>query len=293
MPRSRSTEGRLPKGVTELPRPRGGRRYRAAIRHKGNEVHLGLYETPWLAAFAFNVASVAIGRGAKPPNEIPGPDQPSAERVRAIAERVRVRLGLDRPSRGEAGDPPSAESLLTFFEVTVVGFWRGQAASGSDDGFAAALDASAGRIVEAARLLFRDRGMPAPEEAMTGLLARRLDQEFRRGDLTREVLEDDGDEPRNVARWLAHPDRIASDRGFREEVRHRYPESFEGEREGPTGWADVLGLKPPFGDDQIREAYRARSRRAHPDAGGTHEEFIRLNAAYEAARLYLRMRGEE
>lgn len=283
----------MPKGVVELSRPRGGRGFRASIRLKGAETHLGLYETPWLAAFAYNLAAGLVGRGAKPPNEIPGPEQPSAERVRSITGRVRARLGLDRGARPEGREPPSAERLLSFFEVTVVGFWRAQAAIQAGDGPGAALDASAGRLVEAALLLFGDRGMPTPDEAMIHLLARRIDQEFRRGELTRAILEDDGDEPWRVARWLAHPDALPSDRTFREEVRHRYPDHFGEDRDGPTSWAEVLGLAPPFSGERLREAYRARSRRLHPDAGGSHREFVRLNAAYEAARAYLRLEGDD
>jgi len=293
--RARASRERLPRGVTELARPRGGRKYRAAIRHKGIEVHLGLYETKALAGFAFNVASELIGRGAKPPNEVPHGQGPSAEAVRAITGRVRRRLGLDRGVREPAVEPPSAEALLTFFEITVVGFWRAQAASDSGDAPGRSLDAAAGRIVEAARLLFWDAraGIPTPDRATTDLLARRIDAEFRRPDLTREVLADDGDDPWRVARWLAHPDVLPSGRGFRDEVRYLYRDFFAGESDIPARWADVLGLSPPFAADRVRNAYRARSKQVHPDAGGSHDEFVRLNAAYEEALAYLRARGED
>ena len=293
MGKGRASDDRPPKGVSELDRPRGGRRFRASIRHKGNEVHLGLYETRWLAAFAFNVASQAIGRGAKPPNEIPDRDQPSTDRVREIVERVRARLGLGRPPRRAPVAPADPEALAILFAVAVVGFWRNQAETEAGGRPGEGLDASAGRIEEAAGLLFRDPQGPSPEQAMGDLLARRLDAVFRRGDLTRAVMDDDGDDPWRVARWLAHPDLLHSARGFAEEVRHRYAEFFEGEAIAPGGWAAILGLSPPFSAERVREAYRAKSRMAHPDAGGSPAEFVRLNAAYEEARAFLRGRGEK
>ena len=295
MSQDQSTASRLPRGVSALPRSRGGRRFQAKIRHKGVEVHLGIYESAGLAGFAFNVASEAIGRGSRPPNEIPRPEQPDAEQVWRITGRVRRRLGLDpAPERAEEV-PPDPEALLTLFEVTVVGFWRDQAAQ-SDAG--AGLDAAARRLAEAARLVFwsPSSGHPSPSDAIARLVARRLDRAFRRADLTRAILDDDGDEDWRVARWLVLPDVFPMGRGFRDEVRFLYPELFEGESIASSGpgvphWADVLGVEPPFRSSKVREAYRARSKSTHPDAGGSHVEFVRLQAAYEEARDYCRIMG--
>ena len=279
---------RLPRGVTALPRPRGDRSYRATIRRgKGVEVHLGVYETPWLAAFAYGVAAKAIGREGGGHVEIPQAEQPSAEEVRAITEKVHRRLGLESaPVRREEVEP-DADAMMTLFEVTIVGFWRGQAASDAWDEPGAGIDAAAGRLVEAAGLLFwRARpGDPMPLEAMSRLLGRRLDATFRRADLTREVLDDDGDDAWRVARWLAYPDAPPGGRGrgFREEVRYLYGDVFDEDDEG-AGWADILGLAPPYTLERIRAAYRARSREAHPDAGGSDAAFVRLRAAYEEAK---------
>ncbi len=293
MARSRAAEERLPKGVTQLSRSRGGRSFRATIRLKGKEVHLGLYETSWLAAFAFNVACESVGRGARPPNDIPHESGPGPDLVRAITSRVRRRLGLDRSHVDPVPGRPFLEAILTFFEITVVGFWRSQAALEIGDAPGRSLDAAAGRIDEAAGLLFWDRGREGmtPEDAMTDLLARRIDSEFRRKDLSREILDDDGDDPWRVARWLAFPDQSPGGRGFREEIRHLYSEMFLDEDDAPMGWADVLGLNPPFDMEDVRAAYRVRSKQSHPDAGGSHGEFVRLNAAYESARAFFRSRG--
>ncbi len=269
---------RLPRGVSALDRPRGGRAFRAAIRRKGIEVHLGLYETAWLAGYAHHLAAEAIGRRSEPPEEPPGGKRPSPEAIRDLSERVRRRLGLDRAEGDrEFRHPPSPEALRTFFEITVVGFWRLQAAETADSADSAAL-----RLDEASRFLFWDG---SPLGVLTDLLNLRLNQEFRRSELTREVLDDDGDEPRRVARWLVLPDGV-----FRETVRRLYLEFFEGDPLG-TSWAEVLGLAPPFRVSAIREAYRERSKAAHPDLGGSSAEFVRLKKAYDEAMAHVGGRG--
>jgi hypothetical protein len=295
MSQDQSTGGRLPKGVSMLSRSRGGRRFLAKIRQKGVEVHLGIYESAGLAAFAFNVASEAIGRASRPPNQVPEGELPDSGGVWRITGRVRRRLGLDPPPKKVEEIPPDPEALLTLFEVTVVGFWRDQAA-GSDAG--PGLDAAARRLAEAARLVFWSPsiGHPSPSEAIARLVARRLDHAFRRADLTRAILDDDGDDDWRVARWLVLPDVYPLGRGFRDEVRFLYPEMFEGDSAHAPGsgvphWAGVLGVDPPFSVAKVREAYRARSKSAHPDAGGSHVEFVRLRAAYEEARDYCRIMG--
>ena len=47
---------------------------------------------------------------------------------------------------------------------------------------------------------------------------------------------------------------------------------------------DVLGVGPDAEDAEIRRAYRRRAKEAHPDQGGSVEEFQRVKAAYEAIR---------
>lgn len=295
MPRSATSDPRPFKGVTTLPRPRGGRSYLARIRRgKGVDVHLGLYETAGAAALAFNVASDLIGRGSMPPNEIPRAEQPDADAVRRITERVRRRLGAEPKGRSRTapGLPPDPDDLLTLFEVAIVGFWRREAAEGDA---ASGLDAVAKRLAASARLIFWDgaAGHPDPSAALARLLGRRLDEAFRRSDLARLLLDDDGDDDWRVARWLVLPDVFPAGRGFRDEVRHLYPDAFAGDAAGPgvPHWSVILGVAPPFSLDAIRDAYRTRSKAAHPDAGGSHAEFVRLRAAFEEGRDYCRVQG--
>lgn len=298
-----SNRTRLPKGVTALSMPRGGRWFRASIRKgKGVEVHLGLYPTSWLAAFAYGVAARALGL-PEPHLEIPPAEQPDAEDVREITARVRKRLRVDKQSRHLVEIAPDTDDLLTLFEITVVGFWRNQAAMDGNGHPGSGLDAAAGRLVEAAQVLFwsRSAGHPEPLEAMSRLLGRRLEQTFRRADLTREILDDDSDDPWRVARWLVHPEAHFGGRfpGFRDEIRRIYPDFFETNSRGdhkPEGgplppWAEVLGIAPPFAFEQIRAAFRSRSREAHPDTGGSDADFVRLREAYGDALSYCGFNG--
>ena len=48
----------------------------------------------------------------------------------------------------------------------------------------------------------------------------------------------------------------------------------------------VLGLYSVVGLNDIKTAYRTRSKALHPDQGGNHDEFIRLQQAYEQALAY-------
>jgi|GEM_PF-1587441 len=284
----KSSRPRL-RGVVELAPCHGEPRFRATIsRGKGRQVNLGLYADAWLAAFAYNAAVEAIRGDLRTRNEIPERQQPRADQVRSITARVRVRLGLDRPARlAEAA--PSADQLLTLLEITVAGFWRGQVATHVAD-LNRELAVAARRLVESARLVLwsPSSGHPSAREALASLLARRLDQVFRRSDVTRAVLDDEGDDEIRLARWLVYPDELPGRGGFREMIEHLYldeerRDSNRSSEAGQPGWAVILGLTPPFCRDQIRSAYRARSKSVHPDIGGDHDEFIRLQAAYEEA----------
>ena len=50
-----------------------------------------------------------------------------------------------------------------------------------------------------------------------------------------------------------------------------------------TPWHETLGVSPNASPDEIRAAHRAKSKTAHPDAGGSAEEMAKLNAAKESA----------
>jgi hypothetical protein len=52
---------------------------------------------------------------------------------------------------------------------------------------------------------------------------------------------------------------------------------------GTVSCWDVLGLQPNASRSDVTAAYRRQARAAHPDQGGTREEWDRLQAAYEQA----------
>lgn len=61
--------------------------------------------------------------------------------------------------------------------------------------------------------------------------------------------------------------------------------AFEGFAALPPGrshW-DVLGVPAGSGRDAILSAYRAKAMTAHPDGGGSSDEFTRLTDARDAA----------
>jgi len=47
---------------------------------------------------------------------------------------------------------------------------------------------------------------------------------------------------------------------------------------------EVLGVDPDADDAELKRAYRRRAKEAHPDQGGSVEEFQRVKAAYETIR---------
>ncbi len=203
MARSDSTGGRLPRGVTACPGAGGGVPGADQAR-EGDRGPPRLYETPgWPAS----PTTWPPGRSAAPPatGRDPRAEQPTPTRSTRSPPASAAGSGWTRPA-APPRDPPTAETLRTSSKLPSSASARPshRRPGGLPD---AALDASAGRLVEAAALLSgatppatRTRG------ALTELLAHRLDRAFRRADLVREMLDDDGDDPLRVARWLVHPD---------------------------------------------------------------------------------------
>jgi len=55
----------------------------------------------------------------------------------------------------------------------------------------------------------------------------------------------------------------------------------------------VLGLMPPVTLDDVKQAYLARAREAHPDRGGTQEGFVRLQQAFEDATDFVKFKASK
>ena len=54
----------------------------------------------------------------------------------------------------------------------------------------------------------------------------------------------------------------------------------------------ALGLSPPYSPDDVKFAYLTKVKEAHPDKGGTVEEFNALQEAYDQAKQYVEFRGD-
>lgn len=64
--------------------------------------------------------------------------------------------------------------------------------------------------------------------------------------------------------------------------------AFHGERHE---FLTVLGLAPPVTEEDVKQAYLIKARTAHPDQGGSVEEFKRLQEAFEQATEYARFKS--
>lgn len=53
----------------------------------------------------------------------------------------------------------------------------------------------------------------------------------------------------------------------------------------------ILGLAPPVTEEDVKQAYLVKARTAHPDHGGTVDDFKRLQEAFEQATEYARFKA--
>jgi hypothetical protein len=62
--------------------------------------------------------------------------------------------------------------------------------------------------------------------------------------------------------------------------------------DGRPAFAVALGLLPPYSMEDVKRAYLAKVKEAHPDRGGDRAAFDRIQHAYEQASAYLTFRGD-
>src|SRR5947207_14567770 len=55
---------------------------------------------------------------------------------------------------------------------------------------------------------------------------------------------------------------------------------------------ETLGLLPPYTPEDVRMAYRERAKQAHPDRGGSVDDFLKLQAAYDRAVEYVKFSAD-
>lgn len=46
----------------------------------------------------------------------------------------------------------------------------------------------------------------------------------------------------------------------------------------------ILGVRPDASEEEVKKAYKAKAAEVHPDKGGTNEQMILVNAAFEAIK---------
>lgn len=54
----------------------------------------------------------------------------------------------------------------------------------------------------------------------------------------------------------------------------------------------ALGLKPPYSQNDVKQAYLQRAKQLHPDHGGSAAQFHALHEAFERAQQYVMFRGD-
>lgn len=66
-------------------------------------------------------------------------------------------------------------------------------------------------------------------------------------------------------------------------------------KHSPDGRPDcmvLLGLAPPYAVEDVKAAFRAKAKEAHPDHGGSAHQFDALQKAFEQAQQYLDFRSD-
>jgi hypothetical protein len=70
------------------------------------------------------------------------------------------------------------------------------------------------------------------------------------------------------------------------------PTNTNGQPDDRPSFAVVLGVLPPYTLDDVKRAYLAKVKYAHPDRGGDRADFDRVQTAFEQANEYLAFRGD-
>jgi len=56
---------------------------------------------------------------------------------------------------------------------------------------------------------------------------------------------------------------------------------------------EVLGLLPPVTLEDVKQAYLVRAREAHPDRGGSQEQFVRVQRAFDEANEFVKFKANK
>jgi hypothetical protein len=68
------------------------------------------------------------------------------------------------------------------------------------------------------------------------------------------------------------------------------PPVIHRDADGRPDFMVVLGVAPPYGEEDVKQAYFAKAKELHPDHGGNAHDFDGLNKAFQQAQQYLEFR---
>lgn len=63
------------------------------------------------------------------------------------------------------------------------------------------------------------------------------------------------------------------------------------EADGRPDFMVVLGVAPPYAEEDVKQAYFAKAKELHPDHGGNAADFDALHKAFQQAQVYLEFRA--
>jgi hypothetical protein len=69
------------------------------------------------------------------------------------------------------------------------------------------------------------------------------------------------------------------------------PPVIHRDADGRPDFMVVLGVAPPYGEEDVKQAYFAKAKELHPDHGGNPSDFDALHKAFEQAQQYLEFRA--
>ncbi len=70
------------------------------------------------------------------------------------------------------------------------------------------------------------------------------------------------------------------------------PPLIHRDADGRPDFMVVLGVAPPYVEDDVKQAYFARAKELHPDHGGNAHDFDALHKAFQQAQQYLEFRRD-
>lgn len=70
------------------------------------------------------------------------------------------------------------------------------------------------------------------------------------------------------------------------------PPVIHRDADGRPDFMVVLGVAPPYAEEDVKQAYFAKAKELHPDHGGNAHDFAALHEAFQQAQQYLEFRAD-